>query len=396
MHKLKDHVNQFGVESALKGLGEDRGDGAGAQYEGAWTTVSDFTQDYLNANGISLVNTFDTNVDPSQPVVSSSSPSQGGMKSRSKSDYTPEDPTLANKLDEAKSLPGLEASEDINVIVGKKVTHLTPEVTAKFDDKYGKGRWIVKAYGDDAAAGYGIFFPQRAEQVRRDAQNTIWDAGGALAQYGFSVARDADNNAIGIKHTGGDLYKFGTKRYEDTINGDVRTWGDRVAAVAANEHGAELPGGGHEFMAQPAFNVVGVSEADRAAGKTIAPGEGRVHIITRNGKAEVVPHSTWIKGDHLPVVFESEETLAMAKAAQDAINALPESERNGQIYAPDIVKTDKGYSVVEANPANHTGSSGYLGDSPFIIDSYVSHMTNREPAHVRFIRKLLTTQKRAN
>ena len=324
MQKLRDHVNQFGVESALKGLGEDRGDGAGAQYEGAWTTVSNFTQDYLNANGISLVNTFDSRVDPFQPVVSSSSPSQGGYTPRRKDDYVPLDPTLANKLDEAKSLPGLEASEDINVIVGKKVTHLTPEVTAKFDDKYGKGRWIAKAYGDDAAAGYGIFFPQRAEQVRRDAQNTIWDAGGALAQYGFSVARDDNNNAIGVKHTSGDLYKFGTKKYEDTINGDVRMWGDRVAAVAANEHGAELPGGGHEFMAQPAFNVVGVSEADRAAGKTIAPGEGRVHIITRNGKAEVVPHSTWIKGEHLPVVFESEETLAMAKAAQDAINALPE------------------------------------------------------------------------
>jgi hypothetical protein len=60
---------------------------------------------------------------------------------------------LRHKLDEAKPLPGLEASEDINVIAGSPVTHLTPDVMAKMDQRYGKGKWIIKAYGDDAAAG---------------------------------------------------------------------------------------------------------------------------------------------------------------------------------------------------------------------------------------------------
>lgn len=400
---VRQHVDEHGVESALESLGNDKEEEAGTaknrdqtQYEGGWNSISDFANSYLNKHGISLVNTFAWDVEKGSPVVSSSSPSQGGMEPRDENDFTPKDPTLANKLDEAKNLPGLEASEDLNKVMGHKVTHLTPQVIDKLNEQYGHGKWIVKAYGDDAAAGYGIFFPQRAQQIRQDAQNTIWNAGSEIAQYGFKLARDKNNKVIGIEHQGGDLYKFDDPKYQQRIFGDVRHWGDLAEQAAAHEQGAELPGGGHEFMAQPAFNVVGVSEADRAAGKTIAPGEGRVHVVTRNGKAEIVPHSTWIKGEHLPVVFENEETRAMAKAAHEAISKLPESERNGQIYAPDVVKTADGYKVVEANPANHTGSSGYLGDNPFIIDSYVSHMTGRSPAHVRFVRNLLSKRTKGN
>jgi hypothetical protein len=238
-----------------------------------------------------------------------------------------------------------------------------------------------------------VFFPQRAEQIRRDAQDTIWTAGSQVARYGIQLDRDKAGRVIGLKHEGGDTYKFGSKEYTDTIDGDVRHWADRAAAAAGSERGAELPGGGHEFMAQPAFAAVGVSDADRAAGKTIAPGEGRVHIVTWNGKAELVPHATWIKGEPLPVVFENADTKAMAQAAVDAVNTLPESERQGQIYAPDILKAEGGHKVVEANPANDTGSSGYLGNNPLVIDSYVSHLTGRDPAHVRFIRKLLGSRK---
>ena len=39
--------------------------------------------------------------------------------------------------------------------------------------------------------------------------------------------------------------------------------------------------------------------------------------------------------------------------------------------------------------ANYNCLDAYLGDNPFIIDSYVSHLTGREPAHVRFIRSVL-------
>jgi hypothetical protein len=263
------------------------------------------------------------------------------------------------------------------------------------DERYGKGQWIIKAYGDEAAAGYGIFFPQRAVQIAQNARDTIWSAGEHLDRYGFKLARGKNGEVEGIIHESGDAYPFGSEEYESTIHGDVRRWADKALEASQDEKGASLPGGGKDFMAQPAFKAVGVSDADRASGKTIAPGEGRVHIVTRNGKAEIIPHSTWIKGDSLPVVFEDDDTKAMAQAAVDAINALPESERNGQIYAPDIIKAEEGYRVVEANPANETGSSGYLGNNPFIIDSYVSHISGgRDPAHVKFIRKLLTSRKK--
>lgn len=395
LDKLRDHVNQNGVEDALAALGEDRGDGPGAQYEGAWATdkVADFVAPYLARNGIQLVNTFDLGRSDDR-LVSSLSPSQGASEGR-KGDFIPADPTLAHKLDEAKSLPGLESSEDINVLMGKPVTHLTPDVTSRLDETYGKGGWIVKTYGDEAYGGNGIFFPQRAEQIKRDAQNTIWNAGSNLAKYGFELDRDKQGRVNGLKHQNGDRYEFGSKKYDETIGGDARHWGDLAAAASNSEKGAELPFGGKEFMAQPAFPVVGISDADRAAGMTIKPGqEGRVHVITRNGKAELIPHSTWLKQEPLPVVFENDDTRAMAQAAVDAINALPESERAGQIYAPDIVKTANGYKVVEANPANHTGSSGYLGDNPMIMDAYVSHLTGRTPAHVQFARNLLSRKER--
>jgi hypothetical protein len=424
LDKLKAHVAAVGVGAALESLGADRGrgDGSPVQYEGGWATdrVDEFVEPYLARTGITMVNTFDLGSDANKDIVSSLSPSQGATEDRGRAgDYLPADPTLANKLEEAKRLPGLESSEDINVIVGRPVTALTEDVTAKLDERYGKGQWIVKAYGDDAAAGYGIFFPQRAEQIKRDAQATLWAAGENLAKYGFSLDRDESGTVVGIVHAGGDKYPFGevkrweeedadgrktvrfdhvgSEEYDSTIDGDVRHWGDKAAAAAADERGASLPGGGLEFMAQPAFAVAGVSDADRAAGMTIKPGqEGRVHVVTRNGKAELVPHSTWLKKEPLPVVFESDDTRAMAQAAVDAINALPESERAGQIYAPDVVRTATGYKVVEANPANHTGSSGYLGDSPFVIDAYVSHLTGRTPAHVQFVRDLLAERQKGD
>jgi hypothetical protein len=402
---LQGHVNAVGVDSALESLGGVAGGDRSnlPQYEGGWDQaafgpndsghhLAGFCANYLNRNGITMMHQEGATYD--LPFVSSAAPAFGGSSQGVEGSHTLSDSGLANKLEESKSLPGLESSEDINTINGDVTTHLTPDFMKKLDAKYGEGQWIVKAYGEDAAAGYGIFFPQLAKKIQQDAQNTIWDAGGNIAKYGFSIDRDAKGKAIGIKHESGDSYRFGTPAYERTINGDVRFWGDKVAAASENEHGAQLPGGGKEFMAQPAFKVVGVSDAERAAGKTIASGEGRVHVMTRNGKVEVIPHTTWIKGDHLPVVFESEDTKAMAEAARKAIEALPESERNGQIYAPDIVRAEDGYKVVEANPANHTGSSGYLGNNPLIIDAYVSHIAGTAPKHVQFLRNLMTQRGR--
>ena len=49
--------------------------------------------------------------------------------------------------------------------------------------------------------------------------------------------------------------------------------------------------------------------------------------------------------------------------------------------------------MIELNPANETGGSGYLTDNPMIIDSYVSHITGQEPQHVKMIKKLLASRK---
>jgi hypothetical protein len=298
---------------------------------------------------------------------------------------------------------------------GGKVSHFTPEVMKILDANYGEGQWIVRPYTDEAYGGYGIFFPERVKQIQKDAQATIFSSGEEMKKYGFSYLREKKSKKIvGIKHKDGAKYRFDSDAYRNTIYGDVRQAADRAAHMASSEHGADIDqwspkaeegkaGGGTgenfptaRFMVSPAFQVVGISNEERAQGITFKKGqEGRVHIHTRNGKAEIVPHSTWLKKESMPVVFENDDTRAMAQAAVDAINALPQSQRTGQLYAPDIIKTTEGYKVVEANPANEAGASGYLADNPFIIDAYASHVTGREPAHVQFIRKLLSKRARA-
>ncbi len=423
MDRIKDHVSKVGTEEALKGLGIDLGDGKGkqAQYKGMWENehggldfINGMVEPYLRRHGII-------------PTVAGAAPIKGAAvvsprtvereEALKTGGHAPVKQTLTKedaeaKLEEAKRLPGLAKSEDLAVIMGGRrgdaVTHLTPDVTRKLDAEYGEGKWIVKSYGESAFAGHGIYFPQKAKQQQKDAQDAIWASGGDLGKYGFSHLREGgkpDGTIVGIKHEGGDEYRFGTDKYHNTIQGHVREIGDRVAEAAKHEKGAQLAGEddgkgnevniGKRYMAQPAFDVVGITEQERAQGKLFAPGEGRVHIVTKDGKAEIIPHSTWLKGndnkwEDMPVVFETDDHKKMQKAALDAINALPHSERQGQVYGPDIVKTKGGYSVVEANPANEAGGSGALGDNPFIIDAYASHVVGRSPAHVRFIRDLLT------
>lgn len=400
---LKEHVNAVGTDEALRSLGaEVQGTGEDVQYGGTSEDMPGFAKAYLDRHGITPVTMGTLPAMWGKKLVSSVAPSVEGIPSRGEvggkaEDVHPTLPTLKDKLEEAKSLPGLGKSEDVHKLLGKEVKGFSPDVVAKLDDTYGKGQWIVKSYGDEAYAGYGIFFPQRVAQINQDAKNTVWTSGQELSKYGFSHLRDESGKIVGVRHEGGDEYRFGRgddgkPTISDTIHGDARKWALAAAEAAPHEKETSFPEG--SFMAQPAFPVVGVSDADRAAGRTHeGTGEGRVHVVTRNGKAEVVPHSTWIKGEHLPVVFEDDNTRSMAKAALDAVNALPESERQGQLYAPDIVKTAEGHRAVEANPANEAGASGYLADNPFIIDSYVSHVTGREPAHVKFIRKLLTSRK---
>lgn len=396
MRTLKDHVNAVGGEAALASLAQSASGGqeGDVQYWGVgteeanWRNMGHFMEAYLARNGITAV-TGDTS-SPDAPLVSA----LGAPDRYVAGDFRPEGMHFKDKLSEAKTLPGLETSEDISKVMGRPVTHLTDEVTARLDEKYGPGQWIVKCYDDNAAAGYGIFFPQRAAAIAQDARNAIWDAGVALSRYGFELRRDGAGKVVGLKHSGGDVYDFGTEKYEKTIGGDARHWADRAANAAHHEKGAMLPEG--SFMAQPAFKAVGISDAERAAGKTWhEKNEGRVHLVTRpDGTVEVIPHSTWLKGGSLPVVFEDDDTRAMARAAKEAIEKVPHEARKGQVYAPDVMKTADGYRVVELNAQGDNNGSGYLHDNHFTIDAYTSYLTGRAPAHVAFIRQLLTRRKR--
>lgn len=402
MKQLRDHINATGTDASLKAIGEGKGAGPNAkgevQYWGVgtdeanWKHMGDFIQSYLGRNGISVV-TGDTS-SPDAPLISALGKPDRYVAEHG--DFKPAEMHFKDKLTESKSLPGLEKSEDLDKLMGREAgatRHLTPEVTDKLDAEYGKGGWIVKCYDDNAAAGYGIFFPQRVQAIGQQARDTIWQAGSKLAQYGFSLDRDKDGKVSGLKHEGGDTYAFGSKKYEETINGDARHWGDQAAMAAEHEKGPMLPEG--SFMAQPAFKAVGISDADRAAGKTWhEKNEGRVHLQTKpDGSVEVIPHSTWLKGGSLPVVFEDDDTRSMAAAAKAAIEKIPHEARKGQVYAPDVMKNaDGGYSVVELNAQGDFNGSGYLHDNGFTIDAYTSHLTGREPLHVSFIRKLLTAR----
>jgi hypothetical protein len=627
LDKVKAHVREVGTAEALKELGEEVGRKVGAggrgeqvQYWGIgpemenWKNDGDFIAAYLERNGI-----FSIVKDESEggmPLVSSLVKPDRFVAGQ---DFKASSDVYKDKLDEAKHLPGLESSEDLSVVTGRDVTHLTDDVVSALDDKYGKGQWVVKCYSDEAAAGYGIYFPQKVQKIREDARNGLWYSGVALGQWGLqhirepefgnfgkglaglgdltlkvdeskepwdqpaeikdpynkklleesqskgfyidpnrlgaitsrqnvggmehdvfrdegsgrywkltrdgnfgqnkdlpeylsrhamlnklwpqlgykfegvtstsdgrpravismneisgedpeqgqiddwfrkngweplggqdnpdwteedwspddwawkdpktgTTVRDAHSKnfkrtadgeiipididlypgegalkdlpkaekdrVVGLRHEGGEEYWFGTDKYDKTINGEAREWGDNAEACADHENGTKLPEG--KFMVQPAFPAVGISDAERAAGKTWhEKNEGRVHLITReDGTVEVIPHSTWLKGGNLPVVFEDDKTRAMAQAALETLQKLPPEARKGQVYAPDVMMTGDGFKVVELNAQGDTNGSGYLHDNGFTIDAFTSYLTGREPAHVAFIRQLLTKRKR--
>ncbi len=254
MDYLKEYVKNADPEDLLKSLGKAKvGEGGRVQYEGAYDEIdevqkeADFIKGYLDRAGITLIQTGSTN-DPSMPLISSWSAKnlvqqgrQATLERKNAGDYIPTDASYANdKLEEAKHLPGLETSEDINKLLGHPVTHLTPDVMAKFDETYGKGRWIVKSYGTEAYAGFGIFFPQRAQQIQKDARSTVNSARIELKKHGFGVARDNEGTAYGITD-GRRTYHFGTEEFDGIKSELVKRLGRAVASGAHAENGAALP-----------------------------------------------------------------------------------------------------------------------------------------------------------
>lgn len=467
MEEFAAHIEDLGTDYALEALGEEkeaRSPDNPIQYVGADDDIVDeadadakFAKKYLELSGIQLVGAAS---DPDKAVVSGFSRANLEQLGRNVSSpgYVPTDQTFANKLEEAKHLPGLEKSEDIHKVVGKKVTQFTKEVIDKLDEAYGKNGWIVKSYGDEAYAGFGVYFPQRVKQIRADARSVLADAKAWLDVYGYNIAKK-DGRVVGVK-VGSEVYPFGTVAFnrlsktvqkfarqaataqksadgavlpsspEDSIRNDYgitfRRDEDGVPTGIVNYDGTEMDFGsrkyeilaetdgyglGHDveraleadewrrqgydtepkFMVQPAFQAVGASNWARANGYTWETvSEGRVHAVTRNGKASAVPFATLAgRHDALPVVFGNDDTRAMEKAVEDALNQLPESERSGQLYAPDVVKTKDGWKVIELNPSAAGGGSMWLGSNPYVIDALVSHVTGKEPQHVKFIRDVL-------
>lgn len=474
MTELAKHVEELGIGGALEALGEEkatRGPGDKIQYVGAYEDLvggvdkdSQFVKKYLENSGIVLAG---ATIDPNLSVISSWSKrniAAQGMAEipEAPGDYVPSDQTFTNKLEESQALPGLESSEDIHKVFGSKVSNFTPAVVAKLNEKYGKGSWIVKSYGEEAYAGFGIFFPQRVKQINSDAKALMADAKSWLNDSGYRVAKGEGGKIIGVKK-GGKTYAVGTPEY-GKLPKKMQRYGKQAIQASHAINGAALPSspldslqndygisflrdkdglpigitnydgkdynfddpkikeiedldggatgyaihraqeadewrrGGYKnepkFMVQPAFKAVGVSDYDRAMGNTWETAkEGRVHVVTRNGKASAVPYATLVgRGDDLPAVFQSEDSKAMEKAVEEAIDQLPESERAGQMYAPDVMKTKDGWKVIELNPSAEGGGSDWLGRNPFVIDAVVSHLTNREPKHVAFVRKMLTDQ----
>ncbi len=468
--ELKDHINKVGAAEAARMLGESRADTLTSQpdtetrqykgtgyWEGEYEKDGKFLKDYLNRTGI-ILQTGDIR-DPNVKVVASA-PIKSAIKQQKKGDIIARETNINTKLEESKMLPGLESSEDIHKIVGREVTHFTPDVMRKLDEVYGKGKWIVKSYGDEAYAGFGVFFPQRIKEIQRSSKESLWETNRALKKFGYQLARSRESGEVtGIKDSRtGNVYEFNSQQYNSIKNNTVKKLGNIAAASASSEKGAKLPtseeeslkqdygirivrseqddkkvvgitdedgryiavnskewkhygefdafglvleraitsvesgqAGDSRFMVQPAFQAVGVTEEDRALGATWETStEGRVHVVSRDGKASVIPFATMAnRGDAFPVVFASDDIRAMEKAVQDAIDALPASERAGQSYAPDVMKTKDGWRVVELNASSESGQSLWLEENPFVIDAYVSHLTGREPAHARFIRSLL-------
>lgn len=488
--EARRQIKDLGPEAAMAAIGPEKEAGAtSVQYEGA-TDDSEldpdeakFLRGYLARTGVTMLQTGST-VSPDSPIISSFTPEnlaalQRGERIRGAAgDFIPADSRFKDKLEEAQHLPGLESSEDIDRVVGEHVTALTPEVMAKFDEVYGKGKWIVKSYGVEAYAGFGIFFPEKAKEIRTAARLTIRTAVQAIRTHGYDVLKDVDGKITGLikarridlttgkpdrTETDRPFYLFGSADFDNLPNQIVRRYGKQIAMAMPARNGAALPGSpedelrqgffnvalrrnkkgvpigitdsegrdhdfgtpgferiaaleggsmGHaihraveadewrrngyatepKFMVQPAFEAAGVSAADRSVGSTWETArEGRVHVVTQNGKVTVIPYATLVgRGDYLPAVFASADTRAMERAVEEAISALPESERSGQIYAPDVLKDRDGkWHVLERNPSAEGGGSEWLASNPFVMDALVSHLTGREPAHVRFVRNLL-------
>lgn len=468
---LQEHVDAVGVDVAMDELlPEKAGKGVRVQYKGTNRFLNldkegkdelKFIKTYLDHVGITFL-PANSPRNKSRPLIASG-PVPSATQSKQKGDIVAENTTLWSKLEEAQLIPGFESSEDIHTLMGRRVTRITPSVVSKLDETYGKDQWIIKNYGDESFATFGVLFPQRLRELRRNARQVISETSEKLEPLGYSPHRD-NNVVTGISDNTGTVYKFDSQEYADLKDRELKRLCNLIIAVAPDENGARLPATSEDVLAQeygvtlvkdkdgntlgansydgsyvekgtkewkqleewydegshhvlsramkvakygpdygselkyfvePALQSSTVTEADRTKGLTWETGqEGRVHAVTRDGKVSIVPYATLpSRHDIIPVVFYDDETREMERTVQEALDKFPEKDRSGQTYGVDVMKTTDGWRVVETNPSVETEQSMWLQKNPFVIDAFVSHLTNREPGHVKFIRNVLRDQK---
>lgn len=201
LEEIQEHVIKVGIEAAYEALGEEkRADIGKIAYKGSGEHEEDsdntrYIRKYLARAGLYFQAT-----DPLPGVQTMAShPIPESERHKYKpGDIIPGNTTFNDKLEESKHLPGLESTEDLDVIMGAPTSHITQDVITNLDKRYGKGKWIIKSYGDEAFAGFGIFFPERVQQLKQNANDTILGVNRGLKQLGLELARDEAGKLTGF------------------------------------------------------------------------------------------------------------------------------------------------------------------------------------------------------
>lgn len=106
----------------------------------------------------------------------------------------------------------------------------------------------------------------------------------------------------------------------------------------------------------------------------------RVHAISRDGKVEIVPHAAMDREYYsdVPMDQSSPEVARAEKAAAEhfkTLDVVPE----GGVFGLDVVLSPEGDFVVEINPTDSTGRSGFL-DNEFVKLAMAAHLQGKPPA----------------
>jgi hypothetical protein len=229
---------------------------------------------------------------------------------------------LTNKLAEAQKVKGIP---ETHPVVAFGSSDLSPEMLDAFDKHFGKDNWVVKSFSEDALRGQGIGFAKEMRAME-------------AKEPGFLSKVNAEHLMVQ------EAYDIGMDRPKDSF--------------------------------------------------TISGQELRIHVMTdRDGNAHVLPFTTFWKltpnesaslplESRVPIMVESPDILAAHQTALDAIHSAPLSDRTGQLYGLDVIRTRSGeWGVVELNPTEYAKASGFFMENPLVHDSFVASLMGERPMH---------------